>query len=1451
MLRKSDRSSRSCSGSVSSSGWPPSAAVLPLLAIDAQRQRVWQQQLMLQGHQVLQQGQGPLSTHRNGPAQGRLQSTDFRPQRALSPGAPSQRGTCQAGTSYGSAFSGQQRPHCQRYHTENIQQQQQHLQQQHQEQHQEQQSMGAASRYGGNRGFQQNQRGARLVPASERKAAGCPLGIFSELTSSPCCSPPQKPSCDTTRAACVNALKSGENSFEPAVDVLDEPTNEGTASPPLGARLVSRLRADSQRGGSCRSVSNCTASNRMERQRQPPVSRHAYSSGGPIAREVSDTVPSINSIYDHGEERILQYRLEGRKEPPLEALHGGLSLDSQAGFRVENACMINTSRSHSTRPSLPRSNLSSAAGLETPVSVSSCLFLDAGREGSARSAALRSHSDEPSTFSTSRRALTASVSELQARLAAAEHQVRLSLVSPCLRPAAARDTGTQKQLCRQRVTHNFVGCLRREIVIRQLQQKLDSRTQDSPTRDHGFPLDAAAPLSEPATMLLALQQKLQALEDERGFKRKGVMLLSLLLLLYERPACVYLKEALKRKHLFEMELRAKVSSLLTLNEELQAEASTLMAFHRLTEAHGQAAAEKLLLRQARQEPTRLLTLSASYVIGALSSSARGGVLCLKAQAEGQTCRSKELQRLLANRESEVFALKREVALCRQALASFAASLKNASVIGALENNTTDLRPAIAAEEAGEESSSPGAPEQPTKGEAHGATDLAVNVPLSESSGVAEPKPSAALLTEASQSDPQESSPASAFKEAMLRRPGSSFTRPLDDLPSDPIEAIEDGPFQTMTAGFSETSCPGECRPSLSGPPQPPMTKLTEENVESSPQAEASMPQAPLLAVGGSHMIEDAHVSPRDTSDASSAEPADVSAPGASVVTEAASAAASSPEPSQVETTEPLEASFTGSSSTHVETPPQVISQGLSETSLVQPPAAALMIASDSAKTHEPVYLQPPHRASTAQQSEAAVEGPPAAVSADLPGACQMPSSGSSPLDKLTTISTGLPAASSLIHASLCSREPPGLALKENSKIPVVNGGPSEETDVQKPLAAPASHLVEARGTQTDSAISWMIADVLKQPSDRPDCLLVPTSQSVVSGASLVQKQACEADSQALVPQQQHKEQKQVLLLQPLEEASLTYTAEQANSEGPLMPTLGPGANPLLRFTVGPSDMYIPTADDSIDSAVALLSNTRINKVLFTRICQGVYLYGHLAVVMHLDPTGELRVSFEGKDYAVKDFIHSYEDEEFHYLAARHNQTGHPLPLTNQPDYLAKLRGQQHPQRQQPQQQQPQQPQQQRQQLEQQPTQQQPRNPLEPAYEGTLQKSVAQTNPSKEEGPLGETVALSADLRRAARALAALAGARRGRTSRGAAETPATAASAKKTKSSAAAALSSVVSNSGTLPPGKLKGGALKQRLRASAAAAAASATDQQGSLRKVSHAGGTKRRATSAKSKLN
>ncbi|XP_026192277.1 uncharacterized protein LOC34620198 [Cyclospora cayetanensis] len=104
------------------------------------------------------------------------------------------------------------------------------------------------------------------------------------------------------------------------------------------------------------------------------------------------------------------------------------------------------------------------------------------------------------------------------------------------------------------------------------------------------------------------------------------------------------------------------------------------------------------------------------------------------------------------------------------------------------------------------------------------------------------------------------------------------------------------------------------------------------------------------------------------------------------------------------------------------------------------------------------------------------------------------------------------------------------------------------------------------------------------------------------------------------------------------------------------------ANSVMRFTVCPSQGYEPQGDDSVDTAVAALSNARVNKVLFTRLCKGVYLYGHLAVLMRLSPSGELQVSFEGKDYTAAEFIRSFEEEEFQYLTTKQEESGRALSL---------------------------------------------------------------------------------------------------------------------------------------------------------------------------------------------
>ncbi|CDJ44959.1 hypothetical protein, conserved [Eimeria tenella] len=104
------------------------------------------------------------------------------------------------------------------------------------------------------------------------------------------------------------------------------------------------------------------------------------------------------------------------------------------------------------------------------------------------------------------------------------------------------------------------------------------------------------------------------------------------------------------------------------------------------------------------------------------------------------------------------------------------------------------------------------------------------------------------------------------------------------------------------------------------------------------------------------------------------------------------------------------------------------------------------------------------------------------------------------------------------------------------------------------------------------------------------------------------------------------------------------------------------SGPVMRFTVGPSTGYEHKKDDAVDTAVAALSNARINKVLFTRICKGVYLYGHLAVAMRLSTSGELKVSYEGKDYSAKEFIHNFEEEEFRYLKERQKESGRAVSL---------------------------------------------------------------------------------------------------------------------------------------------------------------------------------------------
>ncbi|EEA07830.1 uncharacterized protein CMU_029040 [Cryptosporidium muris RN66] len=81
--------------------------------------------------------------------------------------------------------------------------------------------------------------------------------------------------------------------------------------------------------------------------------------------------------------------------------------------------------------------------------------------------------------------------------------------------------------------------------------------------------------------------------------------------------------------------------------------------------------------------------------------------------------------------------------------------------------------------------------------------------------------------------------------------------------------------------------------------------------------------------------------------------------------------------------------------------------------------------------------------------------------------------------------------------------------------------------------------------------------------------------------------------------------------------------------------------------------YIPVSDDPIDRAIATFSNNRKNKVMFSRVKQGIYMYGRLMVEAKLvtkpgiDKNKPLlRIASRGKLYTLTDFVTTHEDEEF-------------------------------------------------------------------------------------------------------------------------------------------------------------------------------------------------------------
>ncbi|OII74670.1 uncharacterized protein cubi_00223 [Cryptosporidium ubiquitum] len=93
--------------------------------------------------------------------------------------------------------------------------------------------------------------------------------------------------------------------------------------------------------------------------------------------------------------------------------------------------------------------------------------------------------------------------------------------------------------------------------------------------------------------------------------------------------------------------------------------------------------------------------------------------------------------------------------------------------------------------------------------------------------------------------------------------------------------------------------------------------------------------------------------------------------------------------------------------------------------------------------------------------------------------------------------------------------------------------------------------------------------------------------------------------------------------------------------------------------------YIPVHDDPIDRAIATFTNSRENKILFTRVKQGTYVYGRLMVEAKLvtKPGVDknkplLRIVSRGKLYTLADFVNTHENEELNNIEdSIRNQNG--------------------------------------------------------------------------------------------------------------------------------------------------------------------------------------------------
>ncbi|KAH0475913.1 MAG: hypothetical protein KVP17_001764, partial [Porospora cf. gigantea B] len=76
--------------------------------------------------------------------------------------------------------------------------------------------------------------------------------------------------------------------------------------------------------------------------------------------------------------------------------------------------------------------------------------------------------------------------------------------------------------------------------------------------------------------------------------------------------------------------------------------------------------------------------------------------------------------------------------------------------------------------------------------------------------------------------------------------------------------------------------------------------------------------------------------------------------------------------------------------------------------------------------------------------------------------------------------------------------------------------------------------------------------------------------------------------------------------------------------------------------------YSPVPGDPVDGLVATFSNARTNKIIFTRVKRGVYLFGRLPVKMYKNGTA-LDVDFDNRTYSIEEFVALHEDKEFQAL----------------------------------------------------------------------------------------------------------------------------------------------------------------------------------------------------------